>query len=212
MAEPSVASTRAAPPTPSSGGGAARDVVSLAQLASQGDLAATGKVLELLAPRISATVVAVMGRQHPDVDDVIQQSLIALLQALPSFRGECHPAGYASRIAVRTAVHARKAARKRESRQERISGVDIEKDLAVGEDPATKQRKELIRGLLDELPEEQAESLALRVVLGWSLPEVATATGAPLNTVRSRIRLAKEALKRKIEAIPGLVEELEVSS
>ena len=65
-----------------------------------------------------------------------------------------------------------------------------------------------MRALLADLPEEQAEALALRVVLGWSLEEVARAYGIPTNTVRSRVRLAKEALRRRIEATPGLVEEL----
>ena len=62
--------------------------------------------------------------------------------------------------------------------------------------------------LLARLPEEQAETLALRVVLGWSLDEIASATGAPTNTVRSRMRLAKDALRKSIEKSPGLFEEL----
>jgi DNA-directed RNA polymerase specialized sigma24 family protein len=46
-------------------------------------------------------------------------------------------------------------------------------------------------------------------VMGFSLGEVADATGTPLNTVRSRIRLAKEALRRRIEgdaSLRGLLE------
>ena len=58
--------------------------------------------------------------------------------------------------------------------------------------------------LPDELPEEQAETFALRVVLDYSLEQVAAATGAPVNTVRSRVRLAREKLKTKIEADPDL--------
>jgi RNA polymerase sigma-70 factor (ECF subfamily) len=68
-----------------------------------------------------------------------------------------------------------------------------------------------LRDLLCDLPEEQADALALRVMLGWSLEDVAQATGAPLNTVRSRVRLAKEALRRRIEADPLLADQLEVS-
>ena len=64
----------------------------------------------------------------------------------------------------------------------------------------------LLRELLEDLPEEQAEALTLRVVMGWSLEEVARASGAPVNTVRSRVRLAKEALRARIEARPALAE------
>ena len=48
--------------------------------------------------------------------------------------------------------------------------------------------------------------------LGYSLDEVATTTATPLNTVKSRLRLAKRALRRRIESDPLLVEELEVAS
>jgi RNA polymerase sigma-70 factor (ECF subfamily) len=46
-------------------------------------------------------------------------------------------------------------------------------------------------------------------MLGWSLSDVATATGVPLNTVRSRVRLAKNALRAAVEADPSLLEELD---
>jgi hypothetical protein len=40
---------------------------------------------------------------------------------------------------------------------------------------------------------------------------VSAATGAPNNTVRSRGRLAKEALRRRIEADPRLLDLLAVN-
>ena len=50
----------------------------------------------------------------------------------------------------------------------------------------------------------------MRIVLGCSLEEVAAQSGVPLNTVRSRIRLAKERLKGRIEADPALLDALDV--
>jgi RNA polymerase sigma-70 factor (ECF subfamily) len=43
------------------------------------------------------------------------------------------------------------------------------------------------------------------------MQEVADATGAPVNTVRSRLRLAKEALAKRIDEDPFLAEALEVA-
>ena len=57
-----------------------------------------------------------------------------------------------------------------------------------------------MRELLAAIPTEQGETLAMRVVLGWSLEEIAAHTRVPVNTVRSRLRLAKEAMRRRIEA------------
>jgi RNA polymerase sigma-70 factor (ECF subfamily) len=184
----------------------------LARVAAQGDSAATAQLLRVLAPRIARVVRAVLGAAHPDVDDAIQQALIGLVQALPAFRGECDPLGYASIIAVRAAVVLRKRTRTELSRRD--DGADAEA-LAThrpspGDEAAAQRRKQVLRDLLSELPAEQGEALALRVVLGWSLEEIAARSGAPLNTVRSRLRLAKEGMKRRIEAEPGLAEALEV--
>jgi RNA polymerase sigma-70 factor (ECF subfamily) len=155
---------------------------------------------------------AVLGRAHADVDDVIQQSLIGLVQALPAFRGECAPHHFASRIVARTAIAASHRARLRGDRRDDSLEVDgFEAHAQPPQDGIDAERRRLVvQQLLAELPEEQAETLALRVVMGFSLGEVADATGAPLNTVRSRIRLAQEALRRRIEGDDRLKGMLEV--
>src|ERR1700681_4646186 len=78
--------------------------VDLARLAASGDSVATGALLRALTPRLVRVVRAVLGGAHPDIDDAIQQALIGFVQALPAFRGDCDPVGYASVIAVRAAV------------------------------------------------------------------------------------------------------------
>lgn len=173
---------------------------------------AVARLLKALAPGMIRAARVMLGVGHPDTDDVVQQSLIALVQALPKFRFECTPGHFASRIVAWTAVNAR---RRVQHRSDNIDGsVELETldtPAAPAPDPVMAgRRREVIRDLLAELPPEQAESLALRFVLGFSLPEVAAATNAPVNTVRSRIRLAKEAVRRRIDANPELAEALEV--
>jgi RNA polymerase sigma factor (sigma-70 family) len=181
----------------------------LAERAVGGDLAAIQQLIALVWPAINRVVASVLGSRAPDVEDVVQQSLIALLRALPAFRGECHPVGYASRIAVREALRARRRHHVEASRLKSLERQALDpEDSTANADPAAERRRQLLRGLLADLPEEQAEALALRVVLGWSLEEVARESGVPTNTVRSRVRLAKEALWRRIEATPELFDEL----
>ncbi|MDB4983304.1 MAG: polymerase sigma factor RpoE, partial [Myxococcales bacterium] len=55
----------------------------------------------------------------------------------------------------------------------------------------------------------QAEALALRAVTGMSIEKIAEVSDCPANTVRSRLRLAKEALRRRIAADPRMRECLE---
>ena len=80
----------------------------LATRAAAGDLAATQEFLGYVWPTLCRVASGVLGAQHPDLDDAVQQSMIALLRALPAFRGECHPAGYASRITLRVALRVRR--------------------------------------------------------------------------------------------------------
>lgn len=166
----------------------------------------TQSPLQEVTPRVTTVVRAVLGAQHSDLDDVVQLSLILFVDALPSFRGECAASGFAARIAARTALRARRRARVREDRTASITREVFAGPPPVASDDAvwSQHRMEVTRGLLDRLPKEQAECLTQRIVLGWSLEEIAQASGAPVNTVRSRIRLAKSSLRRAIEGDPVL--------
>lgn len=175
--------------------------------AAAGDLQATQEFLAYVWPTLSRVAAGVLGTRHPDLDDTIQQSMIALVRALPAFRGECHPAGYATRITLRVALRVRRNLKRDASRREAMGLLASSEEVVSSTDEAlAMRRRELLRELLDDLPEEQAEALTLRVVMGWSLEEVSRASGAPVNTVRSRVRLAKEALRERIEARPSLAE------
>lgn len=189
-----------------------RRAMALAMRSAAGDLAATQEFLSAIQPTLTRVATGVLGVNHPDLDDAVQQSLLGVLHALPAFRGECHPAGYASRIALRIALRVRKNCKRDAVRRDDLERLTPRANHAEPPTAATDaaRRRELMRELLDELPDEQAEALTLRVVLGWTLEEVSRATGAPINTVRSRVRLAKEALRRRIEAEPDLVARLEV--
>jgi RNA polymerase sigma factor (sigma-70 family) len=164
--------------------------------AASGDERAMAHLLASVTPVVLALARAVLGPGRPDVEDVAQEALLAVAAAVERFRGDSSFLHYARRIAVRTAVTARQ---QRGPRPE--DGLEHDPPAGgMGHDErlARKQRLAALRVLLDELPAGQAESLAMRVVLGCSLEEVADATGVSVNTVRSRIRLAKEHIRRRI--------------
>ena len=173
--------------------------VGVAFSAARGDKRATAELLALVAPAVMRAVRMVLGAHGPERDDVNQQAMLNVVRSLASFRGDCHPAGWAARIAVHTAWSARRSAR-----EARLSYHDPDDLAALSSSPRASDgelaahRKHLLRDLLQQLPAEQAEVLALHIVLGHSLPEVAAITSTPLNTVKSRLRLAKELLRRRL--------------
>jgi DNA-directed RNA polymerase specialized sigma24 family protein len=67
---------------------------------------------------------------------------------------------------------------------------------AAGFDRTPTAHAELVRTLLDDLDEAQAKALLMHIMLGHSLDEIATMTGVSVNTVKTRLRLAKDRLRR----------------
>jgi len=185
----------------------------LVERARAGDRAALERLSERLLPSLMRAVRALLGRDDPDTDDQCQEILIAVLEALPSFRGESTLLHFAIRIAVRRTTRARRRSRSILGWLERLHLGE----RALVKAPPTPhkltladRRREILLSLLAKLPEAQAETFVLRTVLGHSVAEVATITAVPINTVRSRLRLAKEALRRRIEHDAECVELLEV--
>jgi len=155
----------------------------------------------------------VLGARHPDVDDVIQQTFIAFVGAVGTFRGDCHPAGFASRIAVHTAISSRRRAKSQRARVAALAALESIQPHPGGRGPdVASRRRRLVRELLDQLPEDQAETLALHVMLGHSMEEVAKAMRCSVNTAKSRLRLAKSALRRRIEQELLFFDDLDVAS
>jgi RNA polymerase sigma-70 factor (ECF subfamily) len=187
----------------------------LARAAAAQDPAAVRTLLVTVGPHLLRVVRKVLGASHPDVDDVVQESAFALLDALPRRRGESTVLYFACRIAVLTAmkVRRREAAQKRHSTHD-----DALVELLPSEerppDAETFARiaATTLRELLGSLPQEQAETLALHYVLGYTISEVAALCDARVETVRSRLRLAKQALRDRISANDRLLAIMEAST
>lgn len=180
----------------------------LLSAARAGDARATRRLLQALGPRLLRVVRGVLGAGHPDVEDVLQDATLLVLRALEAFRGDGELEGYAVRITLRAAIAARKKYRARPAATE-PDPADAA-DATVTDESLARRRRAILRELLERLPEAQAEALVMRVILGYSLDECARVAGVPENTVRSRVRLAREALKSAIESDPVLLDSLEI--
>ncbi|HEY3253889.1 MAG TPA: sigma-70 family RNA polymerase sigma factor, partial [Polyangiaceae bacterium] len=167
-----------------------------------------------LAPHLLRTVRSLLGRANPDAEDVAQEAALVVLAALPGFRGESSVQRFATRTAVLVAMNARRkqAASKRGAAQTTVA-TDLDQLVAQPDGPEQRlvqaQAAEAVRSLLLTLPAAQAEALALHCVGGCTLAEIAAATNAPLQTVKSRLRLARHALRLTLDGEPALLELLE---
>ena len=179
----------------------ARDPVAVwIDRALQGDAAAMRSLLASLAPVVMRAARRLLGRGHPDVDDVAQQALVGVLERLPGFRGESSLGHFAERIAVYRALTARRDARFRQRlATEAADADDGEPPASPFAIAASRARLALLREALDALSPPQAEALALHFLFDRTIAEIAAMTDTAEETVRSRLRLGKQALRTKIE-------------
>jgi RNA polymerase sigma-70 factor (ECF subfamily) len=175
-------------------------LAALAALALDGCPAAERELLRKLAPHLRRVVREILGTAS-DADDCLQEALVAVASALPTFRGDCTFLHFAIRIAIRYAVSARRRSNFDRRRSDRVAQLErplIWAEENSGEIALASRRWAELRALLRRLPAGQARTFALHAVLDYSPKEISAATGVPVNTVRSRIRLAREAMRRHI--------------
>jgi RNA polymerase sigma-70 factor (ECF subfamily) len=190
------------------------ELADIARAAAQGDRGAIHALLVALAPHLLRTVRSMLGRNNPDAEDVAQEAALVVIGALPSFRGESTVQRFATRTAVLVAMNARRkrAASKRGGARAAIA-TDLDELVAQPDGPEERlvqaQAAAAVRALLLTLPAPQAEALALHCVGGCTLAEIAAATHAPIQTVKSRLRLARRALRLTLDGKPALLELLE---
>jgi len=171
------------------------------------------RLIAAVGPAMLRVVRKVLGPRAPDAEDVMQQATEGFLLALGSFKGECSVLHFACRVAVLTALAWRRRVSFRSQWVVDAPDADVRAPSA-GPSPAdsllASRRREALEMVLDELAPPQAEVLVLHCALDFTVDEIAAAVGRPSETIRSRLRLAKRAVRERIGASSELAELLEM--
>jgi RNA polymerase sigma-70 factor, ECF subfamily len=158
--------------------------------AAAGDQIAAQSLCRELLPRVR-NLVRYLVRGDARVDDIAQEALIAVLRGLRTYRGEGRFEAWVDRVVARSTF-----ATLRRIRAETQPGAQdvAERERDPVESSAYEDRRELAAAL-DRLPPDQRQALIMHFSVGMTIPEIAEAVAAPFETVRSRLRLAKAALR-----------------
>jgi RNA polymerase sigma-70 factor (ECF subfamily) len=171
----------------------------LAREALAQDPAAVRRFLLAIAPVVGRACRGVMGARHSDLEDAIQDCFVDVTRGLPSYRFEGSLIGFVTKIAIRRALmHRRRGVARQQHFQlldDLNDGLPVP-DANVGE----IERAEVMRDLIRRVRPIQAETLVMRVVLGFTVDEIAVATEVSVNTVKTRLRLGKKALRKLLAA------------
>jgi RNA polymerase sigma-70 factor (ECF subfamily) len=188
--------TEAAPEQRGAGTAADDKLNEDARRALRGNDFALRQFLQAITPRVRSICRRIMGRDHAELEDAIQDCVIDVARALPQFRFEADVSHYVTKIAARRASA---AAQRSRTRSQRYAAIDFSAIPVMTFDDGLEARANLVRNLLDELGEPQSTVLRLRLMLGHSTGEIARITGVSVNTVKTRLRLGKSFLRRQLE-------------
>jgi RNA polymerase sigma-70 factor (ECF subfamily) len=131
-----------------------------------------------------------------DAEDVAQEVFMAIYRRLKTFRGESTLKTWIYRITLNTALNrAKRMTRENKQTLEYKDGIAITQIPSNTDDLLKKaeKEKEIVR-LLDALNPDQRACIVLRSLEGLSYHEISEILNIPINTVRSRIKRARESM------------------
>jgi RNA polymerase sigma-70 factor (ECF subfamily) len=130
-----------------------------------------------------------LGVADSAVDDAVQEVFICVHRRLPDFERRSALKTWIYSIAYHTAQNYRRSARRREA-----AALDLEmasQEPGPGERAAGAQASRFVLEFLDRIPRERRDVFVLCVLEELSAPDVAEILQVKLNTVYSRLRLAR---------------------
>ncbi len=146
-----------------------------------------------------------IGPEHPDVDDIVQETLIGAVGSTGRMRGEGRAGVAAWLLGIarhKIADHLRARYRDRERRQA-LEPALVDPARPVDEVVVEQDRAEKVRLALAHLTPEQEEVVMLRFILGFGLNEVAEMTRRPVGAVKSMQHRALASLQLKLHQEEG---------
>ena len=167
--------------------------------AAAGDRAALEALVVAVMPRVR-NLVRYLVRGDAEAEDLAQEALVAIVRGLPGQREDGRFAAWADRVTVRSTFAGLRRARR--ARAPLDGGADLASVPHPDEPPDEYARRRAAARMLDQLPDEQRQVIALHHVLELSVPEIADELGIPFETVRSRLRLGMARL-RALHAADG---------
>jgi RNA polymerase sigma-70 factor (ECF subfamily) len=148
-----------------------------------------------------------------EVEDLLQSTFVAAIQAFPRFRGEAQVRTWLARIAVRTAQERLRSA----AHRRRADLPDLERradgdgrPMQAEHDLDSRRRVERLYEHLSAIAVKKRVAFMLHVFEGHPLEEVAALTGASLAATKSRVFWARRELWKRAARDPllkGLIEE-----
>lgn len=175
------------------------------QKAAEGDVAAFEQIYRAFSAFVYTIVLKIV-HNRADADDITQEVFTTVYKKLKQFQYRASIKTWMYRIAVNLAINRWHQIKKEADRTADYDPLLVA-DSVSSDAPAELEKgdkQQLIQRLLDRLNPEQKSCIMLREMQGLSYQEIAETLRININTVRSRLKRAREALlaMQKEEVVP----------
>lgn len=163
--------------------------------ASRGDMEAFESIYKSASGFVYNVALRITGNSA-DAQEITQDVFVKIYHSLKSFQFRSSFKTWAYRIAVNTAINMRKKISKEQSRRGNFDKTILNHASSQRTDENIKQQDKegLVNFLLDKLNPDQRACIVLRELEGLDYKEIAQALNININTVRSRLKRARQAL------------------
>jgi RNA polymerase sigma-70 factor (ECF subfamily) len=174
------------------------DIAILVEAARAGDRAAYGELVERFRPTVYAIALARL-RNPTEAEELTQEVFLHGMKKLSQLRDPACFAGWLRQITVRMAIN-------RVTRRGPFQGIDseiLEQATAGESEPIddlirAEQRRALHAGLQRLKPTDRATLVAF-YLRGRSLKEMSREFETPIGTIKRRLHVARNRLRRQLE-------------
>ncbi len=176
-----------------------KEEVRLVERLAAGDESALGALYDRFAPMLLALVRRVVG--DAEAEDVLQDALVQVWRQAPRYDpARSSVSTWLVLIARSRAIDRLRsrqvAARTREASAREKPALDTSPEGAAA--VLKDERRAVLEGELAQLPDEQRQAIELAFFAGMTQSEIASSTGIPLGTVKTRTLLAMKKLRRAL--------------
>jgi len=163
--------------------------------AAQGDARAFEAIYRSFSSLVYNVSFRILGNQQ-DAQEVTQDVFINIHRKLSIFRFDSSLKTWIYRITVNTSInYGKKRTREKKQTLPLDEQWQLTANIDEADEPMNKEfNKTVIEKLLNSLNADQRACLVLRSVEGLSYQEISEALNININTVRTRIKRAREAL------------------
>jgi RNA polymerase sigma-70 factor, ECF subfamily len=137
-----------------------------------------------------------LGVGEEAIEDLVQEVFVIVHRQLPGFEGRSTLRTWLYGIVLRVVREHRRTTLRADARRGAASDDACEKMPDRGQLPdeqcALVQAVHVLERVLDEMPAEQRDVFVMAELEEMTVPEIAALTGTKVNTIYSRLRLARE--------------------